>query len=130
MAKELGNPDRQRSLARYLAIWQGEAALDELDALLTPGYVGHMGSRSRNVTQLKHDIDAYRASASGVRFHIQHRFSEGPFVATRVTATAVRSSDGVELVAAGLNISRWEGDRLAEEWAVWEPLQPVVADRA
>lgn len=129
MAKDLGNSDRQRSLARYLAVWQGEAALDELDALMTLGYVGHMGSRSRNLAQLKHDIEAYRASASGVRFHIQHRFSEGPFVATRVTATAVRPSDGVELAAAGLNISRWEGDRLAEEWAVWEPLQPVVPER-
>jgi hypothetical protein len=25
-----------------------------------------------------------------------------------------------------MNISRWDGDKLAEEWAVWEPLHPVA----
>jgi len=37
-----------------------------------------------------------------------------------------RSKSGDELEAAGMNISRWDGDKLAEEWAVWEPLHPVA----
>lgn len=40
-----------------------------------------------------------------------------PFV-----ARATDSATGAPLFACGLNISRWENGRLAEEWAVWEPL--------
>ena len=123
------NPDErsesERAADLYLAVWQGDAAMDELDGLMTADYVGHMGARRRDLRQLRRDIEAYRASAPGVRFRVEHRFSSGPYVVTRLSATALRSSDGVALVAAGLNVSRWEGDRLAEEWAVWEPLHPA-----
>lgn len=85
-------------------------------------FVGHIGDRTRDLAQLKRDIAAYRASADNVRFQIEQQFSSGDFVATRVSASAMRSSDGARLVATGINISRSDGGRLAEEWAVWEPL--------
>lgn len=126
MAEGSVGAGRERTLAPYLAVWQGEADLAELDRLVTPSYVGHMGAGSRDLAQLKGDIAAYRAAAEDVRFHVEHRFGNDPFVATRVSATAIRRSDGARLVAAGLNISRWDGDLLAEEWAVWEPLHPAA----
>jgi SnoaL-like protein len=115
---------RERVLARYLAAWQGEADLDTIDELVTDEYVGHMGLGNRGLAELKRDIAAYRQSARNVRFSIHHRFGEGDYLATRVSVRAT-GANGEALTAAGLNISRWEGDRLAEEWAVWERLHPV-----
>jgi len=48
--------DREDTLRRYLAIWNGEVDMSELDALVTDDYVGHIGSRDRNREQLKGDI--------------------------------------------------------------------------
>ena len=104
---------------RYLAIWNGEAALDELDAIVTSSYVGHIGSRTRTLAELKEDIAEYRARAPGVVFEIEHQFGAGEFVATRVAA---RVMDPREQTIRGINISRWDGELLAEEWAVWEQL--------
>jgi predicted ester cyclase len=116
--------DRESILGRYLAIWNGSASVDELDGLVTADYLGHVGSRDRRLSELKTDIVAYRERATDVRFEVMHRFSEGDYVATRVVAHATDPSTGAPLSACGLNISRWEDGRLAEEWAVWEPLEP------
>ena len=118
-----------RAFARYLAIASGDGDFAELDTLMAPSFIGHMGERTRDLAQLKRDIAAYRASADEVRFQIEHEFGEGDFLATRVVASAVRRSDGATLVARGINISRWVGLLLAEEWAVWEALHPSDLDR-
>ena len=109
---------RRETLRRYQAIWNGEEDLANLDALLAPGFVGHIGSRDRDLARLKEDIVAYRSGASSLRFTVEHQFGEGDFLATRLKAETVQ--DGTTIAVRGINISRWEGDRLAEEWAVWE----------
>lgn len=116
--------DREAGLQRYLEVWNGSAGVDELDDLVTSDYLGHMGSRDRRLDELKQDIVAYRDRATGVRFEVMHRFSDGEYVATRVTAHATDSDTGAPLSACGLNISRWVDGLLAEEWAVWESLAP------
>jgi len=116
--------DRESTLRRYLEIWNGDASVEELDDLVTPDYLGHMGSRDRSLSELKQDIVAYRGRAANVRFEVMHRFSEGDYVATRVVAQATDPSTGAQLSACGLNVSRWQDSLLVEEWAVWEPLAP------
>ena len=111
--------DRRETLRRYQAIWNGEEDLASLDALLAPGFVGHTGSRERDIARLKEDILAYRSAAPSVRFTVEHQFGEGDFLATRLTAEATGPA-GKPVSVSGINISRWEDDRLAEEWAVWE----------
>ena len=111
--------DRRETLRRYLAIWNGEQPLDALDALVTPGFVGHIGSRDRDLSRLKEDIAAYRSTAPSVRFTIHHQFGDDEYLATR-TSVQITDQKGNEVALQGLNISRWEGDLLAEEWAVWE----------
>ena len=113
--------DRQETMSRYLAIWNGEEDLESLGALVAPGFVGHIGSRDRDLERLKDDIAAYRRGAPSVRFVIHHQFGEGEFMATRVTANA-KNAAGEEITLCGINISRWEAALLAEEWAVWETL--------
>ncbi len=114
--------DREASMRRYLAVWNGTTSVDELAHLVTPGYVGHLGSRDRDLGELKGDVVAYRARARAVEFTVMHRFSEGDYVATRLVVRAADPATGVALRAAGLNTSRWEDGLLAEEWAVWESL--------
>jgi SnoaL-like polyketide cyclase len=105
------------SLDRLLAIWNGEADLDELDALVAPSYVGHIGSRDRDLGQLKQDIVDYRAKSPGVVFRVEHQFGAGGYLATRLTA---RTEHASEQTISGMNISRWQDGVLTEEWAVWE----------
>jgi predicted ester cyclase len=114
--------DQQETFRGIAAVWQGEADLDTLDELVTPTYIGHIGSRDRDLARLKQDIAAYRQAAPDVRFRVEHQFGEGEYVATRVTAHATDPATGQPTKACGLNISRWEDGLLAEEWAVWENL--------
>jgi len=111
--------DRREILARYLAIWNGEQPLDALDALVTPGFVGHIGSRDRDLSRLKEDIAAYRQDAPSARFGIHHQFGDDEYLASRVHARII-DQVGNEVTLQGINISRWEDGLLAEEWAVWE----------
>jgi len=108
--------------ARYLAVWNGEAPLAELDAILAPGYRGHLGSQDRDAAGLADAIAAYHARLPDVRFAIVHQFSDGEHVASRVRATASNPESGEPANLAGINISRWTDGRLAEEWAAWETL--------
>ena len=86
--------DRETSMRRYLAVWNGTTSIDDLDHLVTPGYVGHMGSRDRDVGELKGDIVGYRAHAREVEFVVMHQFSEGDYVATRLVARATDPQPG------------------------------------
>jgi len=113
--------NHEQASAKLLSIWNGEEDLDELDPIVSAGYVGHNGSIDRDLAQLKLDITAYRLSAPDVRFMIEHRLEAGDFTATRLSAHATDAL-GAATSATGLNISRWEGALLAEEWAVWESL--------
>jgi hypothetical protein len=50
-----------------------------------------------------------------VRFTVTEQIAVGDRVATRLSAVR-----GDEELAVGMNFSRWQDGRLAEEWALWE----------
>jgi len=110
----------RETFARLLDVWNGEAALDELDALVSASYRGHLGSRERDLARLKQDIAEYRERVPGVRFSVEHQFGQDEDLATRLTAHAPAGEAGTPTAISGLNISRWDNGLLAEEWAVWE----------
>jgi hypothetical protein len=112
--------DRRETFARLLDIWNGEAALDELDSIVSPTYRGHMGSRDRDLARLKQDIADYRQRVPGIRFRVEHQFGHDDHLASRLTAHAPSARAGEPAAVCGLNISRWDDGLLAEEWAVWE----------
>lgn len=103
-----------------LAVWTGSADLANLDALVTPDYVGFIGSRRRDLARLKTDIEAYRTAAPGVAFSIEQQFRNGDDLATRLTAHRVDAAHPNGETIRGPNISRWQNGLLAEEWAIWE----------
>lgn len=110
------------AMVRYLAVWNGEASVDDLGSILSPAYRGHIGSQARTAAELRQDILDYRKRVPGVRFRWEHQFGDGEHIATRVTARAVDAATGDPMSAVGINISRWKDGILVEEWAVWETL--------
>ena len=111
-------------MERYLAVWNGEAALDDLGSILSPAYRGHIGLRERTASDLRADIRAYRERLPGIRFTFEHQFAGAGHIASRLTAHAVDPATEATIVATGINISRWEDGLLAEEWAVWAAFEP------
>lgn len=104
---------------RYVTIWE-TGALNDLASVLAPNYVGHAASGSRDVDGLRKRITQFHKTYRDVHFVIEDQVAEGDRVATRMMATATASATGKPVKLIGLNISRFEAGRVAEEWPVWE----------
>ena len=104
---------------RYVSIWES-GALDQLSNVLAPNYVGHAANGSRSLDGLRERITSFHKLYPNARFVIEDQVAEGDRVSTRMTATAISSATGKPVKMIGLNISRFEGGRIAEEWPVWE----------
>ncbi len=101
----------------YIEIWS-DGTVDRLRELLAPGYVGHIRgnvSEERDADALVDSIARFRRRFPGVRFTVTEQIAAGDRVATRLSAVR-----GDEELAVGMNFSRWQDGRLAEEWALWE----------
>lgn len=82
----------------YIEIWS-DGTVDRLHELLAPAHAGHMRgnvSEERDAEALGDSIADFRRRFPGVR------------------------STVTEQIAVGMNFSRWQDGRLAEEWALWE----------
>jgi predicted SnoaL-like aldol condensation-catalyzing enzyme len=112
-------------VGRVAEIWQS-GEVDRLGELLTDDYVGHMlGAGERHgVAEYADTIRRVRAAGPPPAFENLDQFADGDKVCTRVKSTRT-GADGAVEVAYGVNISRYEGGKLAEEWAIWTPFQPA-----
>jgi hypothetical protein len=95
---------------------------ERVNALITADYRGHMlhlphGERSG--ADYPQWISNYRLANPGARFGVEDQSSSGDRLWTRLTARLPNGD-----VAHGVNISRFDGDRIAEEWAVWSTWFP------
>lgn len=59
-------------------------------------------------------IQSFREANPNTRFLVHDQSTSGDRLWTRLRAT--REDGGV---ADGMNVSRFVGDRIAEEWAIW-----------
>ena len=110
----------------YVDVWEtGE--LDNLRATIHDDYIGHPSWGDRDREDLRERIVAFRRKYPDVRFRIEDQLAESDKVASRLIATAKRSTDGKEVVLYGLNISRIADGRIIEEWMAWE-VQPAEPD--
>lgn len=108
-------------VGRVAEVWQtGE--VDRLADLLTADYVGHMlGAGERHgAAEYAETIRRVRAAGPLPVFENLDQFADGDKVCTRVRSTRT-AEDGTVEVAYGINISRYDDGRLAEEWAIWTP---------
>ena len=110
---------RKAVFRRAVEIWQkGHAEL--IDTVVTHDYVGHTSKGNRNIDGLRARITEFHALYPDIRFTIEDQLAEGDRIATRMTAYGTSKETGKVVHLIGLNISRFVGDRIAEEWPVWE----------
>lgn len=69
-------------------------------------------------------IADFRSRYPGVAFFADKVFSGAEHQATVTHAQWTDPASGELLVANGINVSRFEDGKLAEEWAIWSAFQP------
>ncbi len=94
--------------------------LDKLEGILHDDYIGHPSWGDRDKEVLRQGIVAFRQKYLNVSFKIEDQLADSDKVASRLIATARRSTDGEMVVLYGLNISRIADGRIIEEWMAWE----------
>lgn len=111
---------RKATIRRYIGIWQS-GRVDQLGGVIAHGYVGHAASGDRDIVGLRTRIAAFRAAYPDMRFTIEDQLADGDRVATRMTAVGRSAKTGQRVRLVGINISRFAGNRVVEEWPAWEP---------
>lgn len=113
---------RKAAFRRAVDIWQdGRAEL--IDTVVTHEYVGHTSQGDRSIDGLRARITEFHALYPNIKFTIKDQLAEGDRIATRMTAYGTSKHTGQTVHLVGLNISRFVGNRIAEEWPVWETVQ-------
>ena len=99
-----------------------------LDSIVTADYVLHP-EEVQGADGLKEMVEQYRSALSGLRVTIDQQFSEGDYVATRLTFTGTHDGDlmgtpptGREVSFTGITISRCVDGRIAEEWELTDTM--------
>ena len=113
---------REAVFRRTARIWQ-DGRVDLIGEIVTPDYVGHTSAGDRNIDGLRRRISEFHALYPNIKFTIEDQFAEGDRIATRMTAVGTSKATGKVVHLIGLNISRFVGNRIAEEWPVWEVVQ-------
>jgi SnoaL-like polyketide cyclase len=104
------------TFSRLIGVWSGGDPAVIL-SLITRDYVGHMlhlEHGRRSAQDYPDWIQSFREANPNTRFLVQDQFTSGDRLCTRLRATR---EDGA--VSHGMNVSRFVGDRIAEEWALW-----------
>jgi hypothetical protein len=112
---------RAAALDSLLDAWT-HAEPDSVLELITPDYQGHMlylDAGERTAAEYPSWIRAYREANPGIRFTVEDQGVSGDRLWTRLRAS--RPDGGT---AHGINVSRFDGDLVAEEWPVWSPWLP------
>lgn len=107
---------RATLFGRLLDVWNGGEP-ETVEELITTDYRGHMlhlPAGERAAQEYAARIRSYQAEFPGTRFHVEDQGTAGDRLWTRLTATQPDGS-----VAHGMNTSRFAGELIAEEWAVW-----------
>lgn len=110
-----------------LNTWQ-TGDLSKVESLVARNYVGHVSSGDRDIKGLKARIAEFKTKFPDVAFRIDDQFAMGEKLVTRMTARATDSATGKEIVMMGINISRFTGGLLSEEWATWEILSAQASN--
>ena len=103
------------TFTKILGAWRGQEV--EIAELIADDYVGHMlhslvGDRTK--TTYRSAIDEFRLTNPGTTFSILDQSLAGDRLWTRLQACR---EDGA--VASGMNVCRFAGEQVAEEWAIW-----------
>jgi predicted ester cyclase len=97
---------------------------DAFESILTRDYVLHPEG-IRGAGGLAEMVSVYRSAISDLHVDVEHQFTDGDYVATRVTVRGTHDGDlmgtaptGRKVAFSMLTISRCQNGRIAEEWEI------------
>ena len=122
-----------RELARRTLEAFGTGDVDALGDAFTAAHVTH--DRQNPFTELpplerlRGQVELYRRAFPDLVMSVDAQYEDGDVVVSRWTATGTQTGDlpglpatGRGATVAGVQIDRFEGDRMAEGWGSWDAL--------
>lgn len=118
---------RDTILEAWNRAW-GDGDLSAFEALLAPGYLRRSKTGSEDYTSLRKTIEATHAAFPDTTTEILHIIEDGETAAIHWQTKGTHQGQFMDVPATGRNITvtgasflRFDGDKLAEEWVVWDP---------
>ena len=111
--------------------------VEAVDGLYAPSFVNHvppsMGPEIRGIDGVQRNIAVWRAAFPDLRFTLDGEIAEGEMVLSRWTAHGTHCGllhgippSGREVTVSALELSRIAGNRIAEQWLLWDTLGLVT----
>jgi steroid delta-isomerase-like uncharacterized protein len=106
--------------------------IELIDEILADDYVCHdpaLPEPARGKQGLREAVIGFRTALPDLHFRVDQQVAEGDRVVTAWTATGTHTGDlmgvagtGRRVTMAGVDIERFEGDKIVEVWALWDAL--------
>jgi steroid delta-isomerase-like uncharacterized protein len=124
---------RDTILKAWNGAW-GDGDVAAFEQLLAPGYVRRSKSGSEDYASLRKTIEAMHTAFPDSSTEILEIVEDGTKVAVHWQTTGTHTGEFMDVPATGRNIAvtgasflRFDGDKLAEEWVVWDPRELLSA---
>jgi steroid delta-isomerase-like uncharacterized protein len=124
---------RDTILEAWNGAW-GDGDLAAFEQVLAPGYVRRSKSGSEDYASLRKTIEAMHTAFPDSRTEILEIIEDGPKVAVHWQTTGTHTGEFMDVPATGRSIAvtgasflKFDGDKLAEEWVVWDPRELLSA---
>ena len=112
----------------------GDGDLSAFEQLLAPGYVRRSKSGSEDYASLRKTIEAMHTAFPDSSTETLEIVEDGTKVAVHWQTTGTHTGEFMDVPATGRSIAvtgasflRFDGDKLAEEWVVWDPRELLSA---
>jgi steroid delta-isomerase-like uncharacterized protein len=124
---------RDTILKAWNGAW-GDGDFTAFEQLLAPGYVRRSKSGSEDYAALRKTVEAMHTAFPDSRTEILEIIEDGPQVAVHWQTTGTHTGEFMDVPATGRSIAvtgasflKFDGDKLAEEWVVWDPRELLSA---
>ncbi|MFP3461879.1 ester cyclase [Arthrobacter globiformis] len=124
---------RDTILKAWNGAW-GDGDLAAFEQLLAPGYVRRSKTGAEDYASLRKTIEAMHTAFPDSSTEILEIIEDGPKVAVHWQTTGTHTGEFMDVPATGRSIAvtgasflRFDGDKLAEEWVVWDPRELLSA---
>ncbi|MEO5317331.1 ester cyclase [Arthrobacter sp. CC3] len=124
---------QQTILKAWNSAW-GDGDLTAFEQMLAPDYVRRSKSGSEDYATLRKTIEATHAAFPDTTTEILHILEDGATAAIHWQTKGTHQGEFMDVPATGRTITvsgasflRFDGDKLAEEWVVWDPRELLSA---
>ena len=124
---------RDTILKAWNGAW-GDGDLTAFEQLLAPGYVRRSKSGSEDYATLRKTIEAMHTAFPDSGTDILAIIEDGAKVAVHWQTTGTHQGEFMDVPATGRRITvtgasflQFDGDKLAEEWVIWDPRELLSA---